>query len=179
MYSRVFYGSCRKRRFDDNKCEHPLFLPLFSSLFSFLPFSFSTLLSPFFCRTDIKEHWKRVHGDFGETTRKTFSFSQLWCAWKTQQTRATTGCSPWCPRTSSSIAFSPNSMPSRCSGFPCRRRRTSRASSVVMVLVPTPSAGFPCRRRRTSRASSVVVVLVPTQKSASKHHRRRRPRRLR
>ena len=54
MYSRVFYGSCRKRRFDDNKCEHPLFLPLFSSLFSFLPFSFSPLLSPFFCRTDDK-----------------------------------------------------------------------------------------------------------------------------
>ena len=152
------------------------FLPF--SLFFPFPFLLFFLLS--FVARMIKEHWKRVHGDFGETTtRKTFSFSQLWCAWKTQQTRATTGCSPWCSRTSSSIAFSPNSMPSRCSGFPCRRRRTSRASSVVMVLVPTPSAGFPCRRRRTSRASSVVVVLVPTQKSASKHHRRRRPRRLR
>ena len=126
------------------------FLPF--SLFFPFPFLLFFLLS--FGARMIKEHWKRVHGDFGETTRKTFSFSQLWCAWKMQQTRATTGCSPWCPRTSSSIAFSPNSMPSRCSGFPCRRRRTSRASSVV-------------------------VVLVPTQKSASKHHRRRRPRRLR
>ncbi len=128
------------------------FLPF--SLFFPFPFLLFFLLS--FVARMIKEHWKRVHGDFGETTtRKTFSFSQLWCAWKTQQTRATTGCSPWCPRTSSSIAFSPNSMPSRCSGFPCRRRRTSRASSVVQV------------------------VLVPTQKSApSKHHRRRRrPRR--
>ena len=51
----------------------------FSSRFLF-PLLFFPLSSfSTFVAHEIKEHWKRAHGDFGETTRKTFSSPQLWC----------------------------------------------------------------------------------------------------
>ena len=130
-------------------------LSLSSSLFFPFPFPSSFLslvfiVSPFASATYVySAKAKQRRG-------KTFSSPHTtWCVSETKKTRATTrtGCSPRCPRTSSRIAFSLDSMPSRCSDLPCRRRRTSRESSAIIKMAQqTPTtASSPKRRRRRRR----------------------------
>ena len=137
-----------------------LFLPLFLPVSLF--FFFSPLLSLHKSHLLIKEHWKRTFTGEGETTtRKDFSSPHIMVRVEETQKRERRRVVRLGARGHHRPSHSPNSMPSRCSGFPCRRRRTSRASSVVMDgTTQRPTTRVKTSSTTSSSSSSMMMMRI-------------------